>query len=70
MIEYKVREGRESVLFSHSIFLLIPSTFTRLNRSDDKFLSKIILKYLFWEVTQLTCSSRGPSMFLRCFLHF
>ena len=70
MIEYKVKEGRESVLFSHSIFLLIPFTFTRLNRSDDKFLSKIILKYLFWEVTQLTCSSRGPSMFLRCFLHF
>ena len=70
MIEYKVKEGRESVLFSHSIFLLIPFTFTRLNRSDDKFISKIILKYLFWEVTQLTCSSRGPSMFLRCFLHF
>ena len=48
MNEYKVREGRESVLFSHSIFLLIPFTFTRLNRSDDKFLSKIILKYLFF----------------------
>ena len=48
MIEYKVREGRESVLFSHSIVLLIPFTFTRLNRSDDKFLSKIILKYLFF----------------------
>ena len=48
MIEYKVREGRERVPFSHNIFLLIPFTFTRLNRSDDKFLSKIILKYLFF----------------------
>ena len=66
MIEYKVREGRESVLFSHNVFLLILFTFTALNRSDDKFLSKTILKYLFsWKVTQLTCSTRDPSMFLR-----
>ena len=48
MIEYKVGEGRESVLFSHNVFLLILFTFTTLNRSDDKFLSKIILKYLFF----------------------